>query len=171
MKSKITIRHMKESDIREISSAFDAQGWNKTEAQYKTYYNEHALGIRKVLVAEYDNVFAGYVTILWCTEDTYFNSRTIPEIKDFNVLIKYRNQGVGTRLMDKAEEAVFANYPAVGLSVGLISDYGSAQRMYVKRGYIPTGEGLRKANHKVVYYEKIVADDDLVLSFTKSRDK
>jgi hypothetical protein len=33
----------------------------------------------------------------------------------------------------------------VGLGVGLYPDYGTAQRMYVRRGYLPDGRG-------VIYY-------------------
>jgi len=158
---------MKNRDIAKIPLAFKRQGWNKTEEQYNLYYQEQELGTRIVLIAEYDNLFAGYVTVLWESDDNYFRSRNIPEIKDFNVLIKYQNRGIGTLLMEEAEKSVFTVHNTVGLSVGLLSGYGSAQRMYVKRGYIPTGEGLRTLNHIVQYFENIVVDDDLVLSFTK----
>lgn len=167
MTSGINIRQMNDNDIVEISNAFKQQGWNKSEEQYYQYYQEKSSGIRTVLVAELNDTFAGYVTILWNSDDSYFNTRCIPEIKDFNVLIKYRNLGIGSKLMDEAERIVFKKHDKVGLSVGLLRDYGSAQRMYVKRGYIPTGEGLRKSNSIIEYMESVVADDNLVLSFIK----
>lgn len=104
MTSGINIRHMNDNDIVEISSAFKHQGWNKSEEQYCQYYQEECSGIRTVLIAEFNDNFAGYVTILWNSDDSYFNTRCIPEIKDFNVLIKYRNMGIGTKLMDEAEK-------------------------------------------------------------------
>lgn len=165
----ISIRKMNATDIAEITKAFKEQGWNKNEDQYKTYFKEQEAGERAVLVAEYNHEFAGYLTVLWESDDVYFNSRGIPEIKDFNVLIKYRNHGIGTDLMNEAEKVIFEKTDTVGLSVGLLSDYGSAQRMYVKRGYVPTGEGLRTSNHIVTYFENVVADDELVLSFTKAK--
>jgi hypothetical protein len=35
---------------------------------------------------------------------------------------------------------------SVGIGVGLYLDYGVAQTMYVKRGYIPDGKGICKNN-------------------------
>jgi hypothetical protein len=55
----------------------------------------------------------------------------------------------------------------VGIGVGMDADYGSAQRMYVKRGYIPDGRGLFSHGHWVRYGEQVIVDDDLILCFTK----
>lgn len=44
--------------------------------------------------------------------------------------------------MDIAEEIAATYADTVYLGVGLHSGYGSAQRMYVKRGYIPDGSGV-----------------------------
>ena len=44
--------------------------------------------------------------------------------------------------MDIAEEIAATYADIVYLGVGLHSGYGSAQRMYVKRGYIPDGSGV-----------------------------
>lgn len=38
--------------------------------------------------------------------------------------------------------ALTAEYQIVCIGVGLHAGYGSAQRMYVKRGYIPDGTGV-----------------------------
>lgn len=113
--------------------------------------------------------FAGYITLLWKSPDPYFSRHNIPEIQDFNVLIAYRNRGIGSQLMDAIEEIAFEKHVTVGLSSGLLSDYGSAQRLYVKRGYIPTGEGIKYQGKVLQYNDQVKVDDDLVLSFTKSR--
>ncbi len=41
-------------------------------------------------------------------------------------------------LMDAAEARAAERSAIVGLGVGLYADYGSAQRMYARRGYLPT---------------------------------
>lgn len=61
---------------------------------------------------------------------------------DFGVLEKYRRNGVGSKLMDIAEEIASGYARMVYLGVGMHSGYGSAQRMYIKRGYIPDGTGV-----------------------------
>jgi hypothetical protein len=39
--------------------------------------------------------------------------------------------------------------------------------MYVKRGYLPDGRGLLWQDRVVLPGESVVADDDLLISFTK----
>ncbi|RED65139.1 hypothetical protein DFP98_12130 [Cohnella phaseoli] len=55
----------------------------------------------------------------------------------------------------------------VGLGVGLYEDYGNAQRLYGKRGYIPDGRGLMYANEAVHPGRTVTVDDDLLLYMVK----
>lgn len=168
LSNTITFKTLEKNDISIISKAFLEQGWNKDENLYEQYYNEQLEKKRTTIIAHYNNNFAGYITILWESDDDFFYIDKIPEIKDFNVIIKYRCMGIGNLLMNKAEEIVSSRSDVVGLSVGLLSGYGSAQRMYVKRGYIPIGDGIKYKNRIVEYFDKnIEIDDDLVLGFTK----
>ena len=57
---------------------------------------------------------------------------------------------------------------SVALAVGLHNGYGNAQRMYVKRGYIPDGSGAWYRGKPCAQYETDIAnDDDLVLFLSK----
>ena len=70
-----------------------------------------------------------------CVKETgVYETDNGPELVDFGVLECCRGRGIGTKLMDTAEELAFAQSAIVRLSVGLHSGYGSAQRMYIKRG-------------------------------------
>ena len=73
----------------------------------------------------------------------------MPEINDFNVVPSYRRRGIGTALMDEAETLIRERSVEAGIAVGMYAEYGSAQRMYVLRGYVPDGLGLM-ANHAPV---------------------
>ena len=95
----------------------------------------------------------------WKSPDPFFSKHHIPEIKDFNVLIAYRKRGIGSLIMDAIEQIAFEQHPTVGLSVGLLSDYGSAQRLYVKRGYLPTGEGIKYDTKILQYNDQVQVDD------------
>jgi hypothetical protein len=75
--------------------------------------------------------------------------------------------GIGNKLMNKAEEIIEVQSDLAGIGVGLFSDYGSAQIMYVKRGYIPDGKGIFKPNFYVKFGETVVIDDNVVLYFIK----
>ncbi len=49
------------------------------------------------------------------------------------------HKGIGNKILDAAEKKATEMSEKVQLGVGLHSGYGSAQRIYIKRGYIPDG--------------------------------
>jgi hypothetical protein len=69
--------------------------------------------------------------------------------------------------MDQAEEEIAKRFSIVGIGVGMYPDYGNAQRLYVKRGYVPDGRGLTYGGKVLAPMETVVNDDDLVLYFEK----
>jgi len=111
--------------------------------------------------------FVGYLTICWKSDYEPFREKNIPEIVDFNVLPKYRRLGIGTQLMNKAENEIASVNSTAGIGVGMTPDYGAAQRLYVLRGYVPDGLGLHWKDHQTQYGEEVKVDDDLALYFTK----
>ena len=163
----LTIRLLEARDIPQIAKAFEKLGWNKLASQYERYLMEQNVNTRAVYVAFVDRDFAGYLTICWKSSYEPFCEKGIPEIVDFNVLPKYRRMGIGTQLMEKAESEISKVSSVAGIGVGMTADYGAAQRLYVRRGYIPDGNGLHWRNHHVQYGEEVTVDDDLALFFTK----
>src|SRR6202522_1742616 len=161
------IRAMDESDPETISAAFTAIGWHKPPALYRRYLADQEEGRRLAFVAEWRGGFAGYVTLLWVSAYRPFAQRQVPEISDFNVLPAHRRQGIGNALLDRAESAASARSNVVGLGVGLYADYGAAQRIYVRRGYLPDGRGIMYANHPVEPYTTIRIDDEATLMLTR----
>lgn len=168
MTAEISIRLLDSNDCEIIAQAFASQNWNKPKEQYVKYLLEQKRGNRTVLIAEKNNEFAGYLTIVWQSDFPPFYKKNIPEIVDFNVLIKFRNQGIGNLLLDAAENSAAEKYEIIGIRVGLTGDYGAAQRMYVKRGYVPDGLGISQNGKFLLYGNEITVDDDLALSFTKT---
>ena len=165
------VRSLLEEDPALISTAFDQIGWNKPAAQYEAYLREQEAGDRPVLVAVVSDAFAGYVTVRWQPEYAPFLEAGIPEIQDLNVLPRYRRRGIGTALMDGAEELVQERSTTVGIGVGMYPDYGNAQRLYVLRGYVPDGRGLTYNGQVLDPMESTVNDDELVLYLTKTLEK
>jgi len=141
---------------------------NKPAGQYERYFKEQERGERTVLVAYVDNAVSGYVTIVWQSDYDVFAADRIPEIQDFNVLPPYRRRSIGTKLMDEAERRILEHTKTIGIGVGLHHDYGAAQRLYVKRGYIPDARGVTSHGRRVNFGDTVTADDDLVLWFTKT---
>ncbi len=163
----IEIRPLAEINISKIVAAFNQIGWNKPATLFEAYLKEQKANERYIWVAYQQDQFLGYITLKVHSEYLPFAKKRIPEIKDLNVLPNYRNQGVGSALMKKAEEKAAAYSMQVGIAVGLTADYGNAQRLYVKSGYIPDGNGMTYQHENVKWGVDYKADDDLVLWFLK----
>ena len=163
----ILIRDMEPGDARIITDGEIAQGWDQSIDKYLTRLKDQAEGRSISLVAEYRGSVAGYINVYPDSKWGAFAGRGLPEIVDFGVLEKYRRNGVGSALMDAAE-AVAARYAdAVYLGVGLHEGYGSAQRLYVKRGYIPDGTVVWYGERVCPQYSDCRNDDSLVLYLYK----
>src|SRR5437868_153639 len=137
----LSLRELSAVDGPLIARAFAVQGWSKPEEQYQRYYEQCMRGERVALIAEDEAGFAGYVTIEWVSGYPPFREAGIPEIADFNVLMRCRRVGIGTALLDEAERRIAARSAIAGIGVGLSGDYGAAQILYVRRGYVPDGQG------------------------------
>lgn len=164
---EIVIRNMQEEDAPIITQEEIAQGWHATIDKYETRLQDQKEGKAVALVAEYQGKIAGYINVYPNSSWGAFANKGYPEIVDFGVLEKYRHRGIGSKLMDVAEQIAGEYSDKVYLGVGLHSGYGSAQRMYVKRGYIPDGSGVWYGEKVCEQYAACCNDDDLVLYFLK----
>ena len=164
---EILIRDMQQSDAQIITDEEIAQGWQATVDKYEMRIKHQAEGKSVSLVAEYQGNVAGYIHVYPNSEWGAFSNQGYPEIVDFGVLEKYRRHGIGSKLMDTAEHIAEEYSDIVYLGVGMHSGYGSAQRMYVKRGYIPDGSGVWYGDKVCGHYADCRNDDDLVLYMSK----
>jgi len=167
MSNGLQIRKMIGKDAPLISAAFSALGWHKPVSQYERYFAEQEFSKRVVLVAFVDSDLAAYGNIVWESRYASFKDQRIPEITDLNVLPHFRRRGIATALMDRFEAMIFERCDTAGIGVGLYPDYGAAQKLYVRRGYVPDGRGITFQEERVRPGQQVVADDDLVLWFTK----
>ena len=167
MKTTCSIRKMQESDIKDLSRGFISQGWPSREEILTRYFKEQESGEREVLVAEVEGAVAGYITILPCAKQGPFAGMA-PELSDFNVFEPFQNQGIGNLLLEEAEKRVRLISDKVTLGVGLHSGYGPAQRLYIKRGYIPDGTGVWYQNHQPAMNAVCEDIGELVLYLSKN---
>ena len=167
METTCLIRKMQTSDVKELSQGFTNQGWSGREEILARYFLEQECGEREVLVAEVGGALVGYVTILPCAKQGPF-AEIYPELSDFNVFEPFQNQGIGNLLMEEAEKRVKLISDKVILGVGLHSGYGPAQRLYIKRGYIPDGSGVWYQNHRSAMDATCEDIGDLVLYLSKN---
>ena len=159
---------MQPADADAFAAAFAAQGWEKPAAQFTQYVARQSAGEIETFVAELDGQPVGYCLLL--PEDRHgpFAGTGIPCISDFNVLIPYQRRGIGTAILDAAEAAAARRCDRICLGVGLHSGYGPAQRLYVRRGYVPDGSGVWYQNQPAAEYAMVENGDDLVLYLSKT---
>ncbi len=167
MKVNLELREIRKTDCQSISESFQKQGWDKPVSQYETYVEYQEKGERDVIIAEWNQEFAGYLTIKWNSDYEPFRKGGIPEIADFNVLKKFQRLGIGTDLMDEAEKRIKKISSHAGIGFGVYKDYGAAQILYINRGYKPDGNGLVKNSIPLKYGEVVTIDDSIVFCLTK----
>jgi len=143
------------------------ENWPKPASLFERYLKEQETNERIIWLSFLEDKFAGYITLKWKSKYPSFLRRNIPEINDFNVLPLYRNKGIGLKLLKTAEDMAVTRSNVVGIGVGLYSDYGAAQRMYIKHGYIPDALGVTYNYKPVKPGSEVRLDDDLILWFTK----
>ncbi len=167
----LSINIMQELEIPIIVNAFYKVNWLKPSYIFEQYLHESLNGDHIIWVAYMDNEFVGYVTLKWKSQYKSFATNNIREIMDLNVLPHCRKSGIGSKLLDIAEKIASSKSDTIGLGVGLYGGldggYGSAQRLYVNRGYIPDGKGVTYNYQKAISGNSFPLDDDLILWFIK----
>ena len=163
----LIIRSMEPADAQAFFDEYTAQGWHPDVAYYHMRMREQTEGKCVALTAVYQGQPAGTLYLYRYAQEGPFREKGLPVIVDFGVLQKYQRMGIGGRLMDVAEQIAAQHADAVCLGVGLSQEYGSAQRMYVKRGYIPDGSGVWYGDKPCAPYGSCVNDDDLILYLSK----
>lgn len=158
---------MQEADIPIVSEAFANNGIHKSKDYLTRCWQENLTGERVTLLAFYQGQFAGSLHLLAKSYYPYFVENNIPEVNDFNVIPPLRRMGIGKALMDAVEKLAFDKYGVVGLGVGLYASYGSAMRMYARRGYIPDGRGVVYQGQVVPPGSQVRLDDDLNIFMVK----
>lgn len=164
--SSIDIRIMEFDDIALICKA------DNDESESNVIYLRNQLENQikqecSALLALYNGEIAGYVFVYYKCRWGGLANCELPCIIDLKVFEKYRRNGIATSLMNVAENIARRYSDKIYLDVCLNSEYGAAQRLYVKRGYVPDGKGI--------YYEEKVCDtnalckndDELTLCMVK----
>ncbi|MEN2465633.1 GNAT family N-acetyltransferase [Ornithinibacillus sp. JPR2-1] len=169
MYNQIEVRRMTSKDIDTVYRVFAENNIGKSLEYISECWKQNETGERITLLAFYKEQFAGSLHLLFKSYYPFFLENGIPEVNDFNVIPILREKGIGSALMDAIEEIALKDFGIVGIGVGLYDSYGSAQRIYAKRGYIPDGRGVMYKEQPVSPGSQVLVDDDLNLYFTKQK--
>ena len=120
------------------------------------------------LIATNGGEVIGYVAIVWESNYEGFRSRGIPLLHQIIVAEPFRRRGVATALMDAAEQlARDRGVATLGITVGLFDEYGPAQRLYARRGYVPDGRGACQGQRPLSEGVRVTMDHNLIMWLTK----
>ena len=137
-------------------------------AEARRYLADHAEPDGASLIATRGPDVIGHVSMMWESSYAGFRSRGIPLVHQIAVAGPFRQQGVATLLMDAAEKiARDRGIVTLGITVGLFDEYGPAQRLYGRRGYIPDGRGACRGQRPLSKGMQVIMDDDLIIWLTK----
>jgi len=164
----ITIHPMSSEDVEIIMQNYTGQGWEKSKEIIEGYFDKQKNGDIYVFIAKYGDSLAGYTVLYKDTDVGPFAHKKIPVISDLIVFEKYQRKGIAGKILDAAEQKASDLSDNVQLAVGLHSGYGAAQRIYVKRGYVPDGSGVWYKDSPLEPYDDCQNDDDLVLYLLKN---
>lgn len=163
----LLIRSMEIGDDKIFQETYLSYGWDSSIEVYENYYIEQEENKRKVFVAVCEGEVCGYCTLVLNPAEGPWIGKGYPEIVDLSVFNHMQNRGIGNKLLDVIEQDAAKISDTVFLAVGLHSGYGAAQRIYVKRGYIPDGNGVWYQGKPLEQYAPCCNDDDLLLFMSK----
>ncbi len=160
----IDIRQASEGDIDSLQTLYAKIG-QQDEGYFETLFEKDCV----LLIASQDKADIAFGVLNFEPKYSLYQRLGYPEIQDLNVIPEHRQQGVATALIEAFEAlAQDQGAKAMGISVGLTKDYGPAQRLYFKLGYIPDGNGATYDREGVTFGTSYPADDDLCLMMVKS---
>lgn len=170
--ARVATRPMEPEDAERLFEAFRGTPWERRGVEhFEGLLRQQESGARLAVVGLLGDEPVGHASVLWEAEHGPFREAAIPEIQDLTVTPAARERGVGSALLDHAEARIAERAPRSGLGVGLHGGYGAAQRLYVRRGYLPDGHGVWRGARRVDEGARVPLDDDSVLYLTKELTK
>lgn len=146
----------------EDGDAFPQEYWDQALAEQES-------GKREVFLGLIDENLIGYVHYNKFPQYAPFRRLGIPEIQDLRIGKSYRGSGYGRQLIEYCENQARQNgADTMGIAVGLLPSYGAAQRLYIKMGYVPDGNGVAHDRETVRFGELKAIDDNLCLMMIKA---
>lgn len=159
----IEIKTATKEDIPALYTLYEAMG--KKDAGYFESCFEKDFTI---LIALEDNKNVGFTILNFNPKYALYKKLDIPEIQDLNVIPDARQKGIATAIVNKCEEIAEDNGKTqIGISVPLNKSHGPAQRLYIKLGYMPDGNGITYDREPVSDVSRYCVDDDLCLMMLK----
>ena len=160
----IAIRQAQRNDLETLYRIYEASG-KRDDGYFETCFNENCT----VLIGSFDDEDVAIGLLNWNPRYALYRKMQIPEIQDLNVMPEFRRNGIATAMIKWCEGlARSKGKDMIGIGVGLTKDYGPAQILYIRLGYVPDGYGVTHDREAVVTHASYRMDDDLSLMMIKA---
>jgi GNAT superfamily N-acetyltransferase len=154
-------------EIDQAKLAVKAAFFSGDDALIDAHFVDHANGASTTLLGYEAGRLVGIVTIRWHSRYPPFRERGIPLIQYIEIRYEDRGRGLGGQVLERAEQEIARRSPLAGLCVGIFDEYGPAQRLYIRRGFVPDGRGVCRGHSPLRHGEQVVVDHDLLLWLVK----
>lgn len=166
MSGEVHIRVMQSADVVLLS------GFAKGHVAEADYFfqslEEQSDGKRVVFLAFCSGNLAGYVHYNRFPQYQPFRSLEFPEIQDLYVDPSVRRQGIARALITACEDLARQDGKSeIGIGVGIGKEFGPAQNLYGRCGYIPDGAGAVFERESVTSGDLKPVDERLCLMMVK----
>ena len=159
----IEIREATREEIPLLYSLYASVG-KKDDGYYEQAFEENVT----ILIGSDDGIDCAMCFLNFTPRYSYYKRLGIPEIQDLNVVATHRRKGIATAMIKWCEGLARARgCDLIGIAVGLFKDYGPAQILYVRLGYIPDGNGITYDREGVKPHGAYLVDDFLSLMMIK----
>lgn len=164
---KLTFRVVQPSELAAVKQEVKTAFFSGDEATIEENFQDHANGASTTILGYEAGRLVGIVTIRWHSRYPPFRDRQIPLIQNIEIRYEDRGRGIGDQMMERAEQEIALRSPLAGICVGIFDAYGPAQRLYVKRGFVPDGRGVCNPQTPLQEGQQITVDHDLLLWLVK----
>lgn len=164
----VIIQKAKSLDIDALKEISKSNNGRKIKGYWEQCASRIESGEITVFIALNDGKPVGYGILNWQPKYRIYQSQNIPEIQDLNILRSMRRKGFARAIIAQCERAATEKKcMQIGISFGLTREYGAAQRLYIKLGYVPDGYGVTYDREPVISGQMHCVDDDLCLMLKK----
>jgi GNAT superfamily N-acetyltransferase len=163
----LRFRVIQPDEIAEVKREVKVAFFSGDEATIDAHFEDHENGASTTILAYETERLVGIVTIRWYSHNPAFRAQNIPLIQNIEIRFEDRGRGLGNQMLERAEQEIALRSSVAGLVVGISAEYGAAQHLYAKRGYLPDGRGVCRGHTPLQIGESVIVDHDLLLWLKK----
>ena len=149
-------------EINQVNQEVKLAFFSGDEATIDSHFEDHENGDSTTILGYEAGRLVGIVTIRWKSSYPSFRDLEIPLIQYIEIRFEDRGRGLGGQMLHGAEQEIALRSPLAGLVVGISEEYGPAQRLYAKRGFVPDGRGVCRKFTPLKIGEHVTVDHDLL---------